>query len=276
MKVTETGKVRVLLKGIFKMGKKVLLILVDGMRPDAVAKCPHPFIKELQKRGSYTAEARTVMPSVTLPCHMSLFHSVTPQRHGVTTNQYVPQVRPVKGIFDVLRTHKKISAMFFDWEELRDLGRPDALAHTCFYSGHIMSYEKANLCITDDAVEYMKKYTPDFAFLYLGFTDEAGHDFGWMTDEYMRAVNQSWDCIERVVNVLSDEYAVIITADHGGHERSHGTEMPEDMTIPMFAVGDEFAAGGALKNISIMDIAPTVVKILNLPPEDEWEGKPLF
>lgn len=257
------------------MSKKALLILVDGMRPDAVAKCPHPFIRELQKRGSYTAVARTVMPSVTLPCHMSLFHSVTPQRHGVTTNLYVPQVRPIRGLFDVLRANKKAGAMFYDWEELRDLGRPDALAHSCFYSGHIMSYEQANLRITEDAVEYMQKYAPDFAFLYLGFTDEAGHNFGWMTEEYMRAIHQSWDCIERVVKVLSRDYAVFVTADHGGHERSHGTEMPEDMTIPLFAAGDEFVPGGGLENAGIMDLAPTIVKILGIAPEEEWEGKPL-
>ena len=258
------------------MSKKVLLILVDGMRPDAVAKCPHPFIKELQNRGSYTAEARTVMPSVTLPCHMSLFHSVTPQRHGVTTNLYVPQVRPIKGLFDVLRANKKISAMFYDWEELRDLNRPDALAHACFYSGHIMSYEKANICITDDAVEYMRKYSPDFAFLYLGFTDEAGHNFGWMTDEYMRSVYESWICIERIIKSLPSDYTVFVTADHGGHERSHGTEMPEDMTIPLFAAGDGFAPGGTIENASIMDIAPTVAKILGVLPEEEWEGKSLL
>ena len=258
------------------MSQKVLLILVDGMRPDAVAKCSHPFIKELQKRGSYTAEARTVMPSVTLPCHMSLFHSVTPQRHGVTTNTYVPQVRPIKGLFDVLRTHKKVSAMFYDWEELRDLGRPDALAHACFYSGHILSYEKANVRITDDAMNYIKTDVPDFAFLYLGFTDEAGHNFGWMTDEYMRSVYESWICIERVVNTLPEDYTVFVTADHGGHDRSHGTEMPEDMTIPLFAVGKGFVPGGTLEHASIMDIAPTIVNIIGVPAEEEWEGKSLL
>ena len=255
---------------------KVLLILVDGMRPDAVAKCSHPFIKELQTRGSYTAQARTVMPSVTLPCHMSLFHSVTPDRHGVTTNLYVPQVRPIRGLFDVMRANKKVSAMFYDWEELRDLSRPDALAHSCYYSGHILSYEMANQLITGDAVEYIKKYLPDFAFLYLGFTDEAGHNFGWMTDEYMRAVFESWVCIERVVKVLPEDYTVFVTADHGGHERSHVTEMPEDMEIPVFALGDGFAPGGILKNVSIMDIAPTIVKIIGVSPEDEWEGKSLL
>ena len=74
---------------------KVLLILSDGMRPDGLDA--HPAAARLMREGSYTLRARTVMPSVTLPCHMSLFHSVDPGRHGILTNTYVPQVRPVTG-----------------------------------------------------------------------------------------------------------------------------------------------------------------------------------
>ncbi len=77
------------------MENKVLLILVDGMRSDSLAACGHPYIPRLQRECTSTLQARSMMPSVTLPCHMSLFHSVPPARHGVTTNLYVPQVRPV-------------------------------------------------------------------------------------------------------------------------------------------------------------------------------------
>jgi hypothetical protein len=40
------------------------------------------------------------MPSVTLPCHTSMFRGVTPERHGITTNTWTPQVRPVPSIID--------------------------------------------------------------------------------------------------------------------------------------------------------------------------------
>ena len=63
------------------MKNKVLLILVDGMRPDALDLSGHPFIEELKEHSYYTYKEQAVMPSVTLPCHMSLFHSVVPQRH---------------------------------------------------------------------------------------------------------------------------------------------------------------------------------------------------
>ena len=58
------------------MDKKIILMSIDGMRPDGALKCGHPFVQELMSRSSYSLNARTVMPSVTLPCHMSLFHSV--------------------------------------------------------------------------------------------------------------------------------------------------------------------------------------------------------
>ena len=89
----------------------VLLILVDGMRPDALADIPA--VERLMAESSYALDAKTVFPSVTLPCHMSLFHSVEPSRHGTTTNVYAPQVRPVEGLFEVLKRNDLHSAMFY-------------------------------------------------------------------------------------------------------------------------------------------------------------------
>ena len=77
------------------MSEKVILVLVDGMRPDGMLQCGHPYVETLISKSMSALDAQTVMPSVTLPCHMSLFHSVDPDRHGILTNTYVPQVRPV-------------------------------------------------------------------------------------------------------------------------------------------------------------------------------------
>ncbi|NLB36565.1 MAG: sulfatase-like hydrolase/transferase [Clostridiales bacterium] len=258
------------------MSEKVLLILVDGMRPDSLEVCGHPFIKRLIENASYTAEARTVMPSVTLPCHMSLFHSVTPDRHGILTNTYMPQVRPINGLFEQLRQSNKSCGFFYNWGELRDLAKPDSIACGCYVSGHIYTYKAANQKITDEAIKYINKSNPDFTFLYLGYTDAIGHDYGWMTEEYIKAVYESWDCIERIVKSIPDDYAIIITADHGGHGRSHGSEIPEDMTIPLFLKGKAFNPNSQPKDANIIDIAPTVTKLLGVQAADEWEGKPLI
>ena len=43
----------------------------------------------------------------------------------------------------------------------------------------------------------------------------------------------------------------------------------------MFFVGKEFEAGKAIENVSILDIAPTIAKIMGVPAPREWEGKAL-
>ena len=255
------------------MENKVLLILVDGMRPDSLCRCGHPFVDESLAQSACALDAMTVMPSVTLPCHMSLFHSVDPGRHGVLTNVYTPQVRPIPGLCEQLHLHGKTSGFFYNWEELRDISRPDSLAVSVFVSGHVHTYETANRRVTDAAIAVIREDAPDFTFLYLGLTDEVGHNRGWMGPEYMEAVRQSWDCIERVVRALPDDYSVIVTADHGGHERMHGFDCEEDMRIPILCRGRAFAANKPLAGANIKDIAPTVAALLGVPAAQEWEGQ---
>lgn len=249
---------------------KILLILSDGMRPDAVEN--HPVIKYLKENGTYCMNARTVMPSVTLPCHMSLFHSVEPARHGVTTNVYVPQVRPVSGLFEQLKAAKKNCAMFYNWEELRDLSRPGSLCRSAFVSGYSCGHDAACLECCEIAKSTLKSEDIDFAFLYLGWPDEAGHSSGWMGEEYLHALNACCNMVGNLIEELGDEYTFFYTADHGGHDRSHGTEQPEDMTIPIFCLGKPFTPGKELKGLSIMDIAPTIATLLGAEIPKEWEG----
>ncbi|MBX3015179.1 MAG: alkaline phosphatase family protein, partial [Caldilineaceae bacterium] len=52
-----------------------LFVMIDGLRPDALARCDCPTLTGLMERGAFSLQARSVMPSVTLPCHMSIFHS---------------------------------------------------------------------------------------------------------------------------------------------------------------------------------------------------------
>ena len=258
------------------MDEKVILILVDGMRPDSLEVCGHHFISKMKEAGCFTAEAQTVMPSVTLPCHMSLFHSVPPERHGIFTNTYTPQVRPINGLFEQLRQAKKSSGFFYNWGQLRDLSKPDSIARACYVSGHIYTYQTANLIVTDEAIKYIIGFNPDFTFVYLGYTDEVGHAYGWMTGEYIKSVYESWDCIKKIVSSVPDDYAIIITADHGGHDRSHGRDIPEDMTIPLFIKSKSISPDTELKNANIIDIAPTIAKLVGVEPAEEWEGKSLI
>lgn len=250
--------------------EKVILILVDGMRPDGFAQCGNPFGKELLTRSAYDTGARTVFPPVTLPCHMSLFHSVPPDRHGIVTNLYTPQVRPIPGLCEQLRAAGRNTAFFYSWEELRDLCRPDGLCFSYFVNLHAKAH--TDDLLTDAAVAYLREESPDFTFLYLGETDDAGHRHGWMGKEYLACIDNAISCVERVFQNLPEDTTLILTADHGGHGRSHGEEVCEDMTIPVLFCGKSFVPG-KIEGVSIMDIAPTAAKLLGTNPVKEWEGR---
>ena len=51
--------------------------------------------------------------------------------------------------------------------------------------------------------------------------------------------------------------------------------MPEDMLIPLICLGPDFTPG-EIAQANIMDIAPTVVKLMGAAPAPEWEGKSLL
>ncbi|MEN6419926.1 MAG: alkaline phosphatase family protein [Clostridiaceae bacterium] len=255
--------------------RKTILILVDGMRPDSLSACGHPFPDVLLNNSISNLAAQTVFPSVTLPCHMSLFHSVVPQRHGILSNTYTPQVRPVCGLIDLLSSKKKSTAMFYNWEELRDLSRPGALALSCCLSQS--QIDGTDRKLTDSAIHYVEQAKPDFLFLYLGETDEVGHKYGWMTKPYLEAVRNAMSCIQDVFERFSDEYALIVTADHGGHLFMHGTQEACDMTIPILIAGVPGAkASKKMQQAEITDLAPTIAMLLGVKPDAEWTGRSLL
>jgi arylsulfatase A-like enzyme len=224
------------------------------------------------KKGTYTLEGSSVNPSVTLPCHMSIFHSVTPQRHGVSTNTYAPMVRPVNSLFKQIKNAGGNSAMYYGWEPLRDVSLPGYLKHAEYIWAY--SEDHTDRLLTESALTYIKKQKPDFVFLYMVETDEkGGHDNGWMSQPYLQCIHDAIDNVKKVLEEAGEEYTVIVTADHGGHDRVHGTELPEDMTIPMFFVGPDFEPGKKLSGISLLDIAPTIADIMGILVPREWEGK---
>ena len=254
---------------------KVVLVLVDGMRPDSLAVCGHPFAKTMMEKCRVTLAGRSVVPPVTLPCHMSLIHSVDPVRHGVLTNTYTPPSRPVTGLFEQLDKYDKTSAFFYGWGQLKELYQPRSLADACFVSGRVHGWFECCEELTNRAVENLRRNAPDFTFLYLPEVDEMGHKYGWMSEEYLQSVAHAFACIQRVYQALPQDAALLVTADHGGHDRDHGKEIPEDMTIPFLACGADFAPGTAFEGMSLKDIAPTVARLLNVPMDADWEGHAL-
>ena len=165
--------------------------------------------------------------------------------------------------------------MFYGWEPLRDIASPGTLKFATYINAYMQ--ESGDTVLTDEAEKLINEHKPDFVFLYMVETDEkGGHDNGWMSDEYLRRISIAIDNVKRMIEGFGDEYSVIVMADHGGHDRSHGTAMPEDMTIPLFFYGKDFTPGENIENASLLEIAPTIAAIMGITPDPEWEGRSLI
>ncbi len=249
-----------------------VLFSIDGLRPDALLQVDAPHINGLRQRGAWTLQARSVMPCITLVCHLSTFHSVPPTRHGITQNSYQPFARPLPGLVEQIKKADQTAAFFHNWELLRDLARPGNLQHN-YFSNTSYDLEHGDHEIAVAAADYIRREQPDFAFVYFGALDVCGHAFGWMSPDYLAQIEQIDREVGLVLDSLPADSAVLLQSDHGGHDRSHGAEIAEDMTIPWIIAGPMIKANYEIQRpVSLLDTAPTLTAVLNIKPAPEWEG----
>src|SRR4030095_15229243 len=111
-------------------------------------------------------------------------------------------------------------------------------------------------------------------FVYFGTVDAVGHDFGWLSPEYLAQLERVDEALGSVLPMLAADTSVIVQADHGGHERDHGLPIPEDLTIPWLAAGPGIRPCYRIPvPVSLMDTAPTIARLLGVAPHGKWEGR---
>ncbi|MFZ9856807.1 MAG: alkaline phosphatase family protein [Roseiflexaceae bacterium] len=249
----------------------VVFVMIDGLRPDAISGANCTTIQSLISKGASTMTAQSVMPSVTLPCHTSIFHSVPPSRHGITTNYFVPMARPLPGLVEVARGAGKKSAFVHNWEPLRDLARPEHIVYSWYHEPPLApDYDDE---MHAEALRVLKSNRYDFVFVYYGSVDTAGHAYGWMEPGYLQQCKHVDTLLSELVAAMPADTHMIVQADHGGHDRNHGTDCAEDMTIPWIAVGPRIKPNHTISYpVSLMDTAPNLAHMLGVKPHEEWEG----
>src|SRR3984957_17743813 len=82
--------------------QKVLIVSIDGLRPDLALRADTPTIHQLIKDGSFSFWARTTAESVTLPSHTSMLTGAQPIKHGIQWNMELPLDYPVYPAYPTL------------------------------------------------------------------------------------------------------------------------------------------------------------------------------
>lgn len=259
---------------------KILHIVLDGCRPDGLAQADTPHLDALWQAGAYSWRSRSIMPSITLPCHTSMFRSILPDKHGITENVYVPTAGQFPSVIDVAADKGLHTAMFYSWGELRDLCAPASLRMSWLRNAQ---YGQDNDRLTARAAAaYLTAEQPDYCFLYLGDVDIFGHLFRWMSPDYLQAIEQNDRAIGELLDTLDaaglrDSYTLLVQSDHGGHDNTHGTELPEDMTPIWFMHGPGIKRGHEIHaDFDLRATAATIAHMLNLTPPDVWDGQPVY
>jgi predicted AlkP superfamily pyrophosphatase or phosphodiesterase len=261
--------------------RNVLLVSIDGLRPDAIARFAAPTLQRLVREGSYSLKARTTLPSKTLPSHASMLSGEPPDEHGVLWNNVTSAEKEIvefPTVFSIARNHGYQTAAFFSKAKFQPLQRPGTLDYSQAPGGWFGRWSSRRT--VDDIVAHLASERPNVLFVHLTDPDRAGHSSGWMSDAYGRAVAETDAALAHLVSAAdtaygAGNYAVIVTADHGGHEYSHGTDDVRDVTIPWIAWGRGVHTGEIAAAIETTDTAATVLWLLGVAPPREWDGAPI-
>jgi hypothetical protein len=255
----------------------VVIISIDGLRPDALEQADTPILDSLRAKGAYSAAAQAVLPSVTLIAHASMLSGMTPAKHGITWNDYEPERGKINGptLFSVAHAAGLTTAMVVGKPKFEHLVLPNSVDNYV-YAGF------TDQQVTDKALAIIQASLPNILFIHLPNVDTAGHALGWMSAGQLEVIHLTDGLIGEIVGALetggyTENTLLIITADHGGVDKQHGGNSPEEMTIPWLAVGPGVPAGVTLQSkIVTYDTAATALHALNVPQPARWDGRPVL
>ena len=221
---------------------KVAVLSVDGLRADAAANTELPNLRGLAARGAYTYAARSVTPSETLPGHASMLSGEEPKVHKITRDwdDFLPEKGfiAVPTMLSVAKAAGLRTVMVVGKRKLQHLA-PPGTADT-FVVAERGDADVANEAIVQAGAGF------DLLFVHFPDVDSAGHAGGWMSPTYFEALARLDESLGRVLAALPPETTVILTADHGGKDHTHGRDIAEDTTVPWIVAGPKVARRGEM------------------------------
>ncbi|MCF6277938.1 MAG: alkaline phosphatase family protein [Anaerolineales bacterium] len=253
---------------------RVLIITVDGLRPDAIALAPMPNLLALMEAGAYSLTAQTVFRSVTLIAHASMVTSMCPNKHGIDWNDYRPENGFANGptIFDIAHQAGLKTVMVVGKKKLRQI--------TVEESTDIYYYVNDRDSVVAERAVPLINEGFDLMFVHLPLVDILGHEYGWLSPNQLTGAFRADEAIGMLLAALDEAglrqgTLIIITADHGGHETSPGSRLVEDMSVPWIITGAGQTSMELTRPISVVDTAATAAFALNLPIPAIWDGIPV-
>jgi predicted AlkP superfamily pyrophosphatase or phosphodiesterase len=261
--------------------QKVVLVVLDGLRPEAVTPEVMPALTALSAAHWRALHAVTVSPSVTVAALTSLASGVSPERHGLIE----PGFRTL-GMFSELtllpmhlrRNERQVGIV------TTTLPIPSQiLARTLLgVAGAVdlISGGEEPESVGETTAREVIKRGAGLTVVYLNDCDRAGHASMWMSPVYLEAASR----LDHAVAILAelarrDDTLLIVTADHGGGglvPHDHDGDHPLNLRIPLILAGrGVHRATTSQRPAHLLDIPPTIIDAFGLAVPTSYEGRVL-
>jgi predicted AlkP superfamily pyrophosphatase or phosphodiesterase len=266
---------------------KVILVLSDALRNDIAAERMGFLEHFIETRQGTRYAVRGELPTLSRPMYETVHTGLPVTQHGIVSNQVVRR-SSVPNVFDVAVKHGRTTgaAAYYWFSELynrapydpvedREVDDPGLLIqHGRFYMEDNFPDKELFLA----GASLARKFAPDYLLIHPMGMDYLGEIYGSDTREYRNnAIVQDMILANLIPEWLGRGYTVLVTGDHGiGPDRSHGGTTPDVRDVPLYILPpDTHGKGDTQSTVSQLQIAPTILTLLEIPIPETMAATPL-
>lgn len=262
--------------------RRVIVVILDGLRPDAVDAFDLVYLRRLARLGASTMSARTVSPSLTWPAMTSIMSGIHPEDHGVLADSvHIPKPKvKLAPLPELLQRAGFPSTAFMGEIPMLYKGIGSRIARGLGFAETRFSGDTAPEVLLA-AKSTLRTQKRGLIFFHWADADRAGHEHGWMSREYgdaAKRLDATLALLTATTGVETDPHTLLIAlADHGGggiDADDHRGDHPLNVTIPLIMIG-----GGLrprqLVGASLLDVPATVAWALGVAPHSTYVGRAL-
>jgi hypothetical protein len=260
------------------INKKVIVIVIDGMRKERFEEANTPFLDYLRKNGTDYTRMETVYPARTVVCFSSMFSGTYPFEHGIKSNMVWKQGIKVESVFDTLRKVGKKGSLLAVAHLVDSFGK-DVETFTAVMHNNVVDRK-----IIDRAKNIMEEQDPDLQIVQLISTDQTGHSRGVLYNEYIQKIEEADALVKEYFEWLKEKgklenYTFIVCADHGQADGigGHGHLDEGERFVPFFMYGPSIETGKSVEEKhSLVSLASTISYLLGAPYPSHSRGPVLI
>ncbi|WP_430972168.1 alkaline phosphatase family protein [Sunxiuqinia rutila] len=258
---------------------KVLIIGIDGCRPDGLLAAKTPNLDKIWENGAYSFSAQTDPISSSGICWTAMLTGVWHEKHNVLTNEYKdPNIGEYPHFYRRVKEQKPDLKLYsiVNWSPIHKiLQKGDA---------DIVNYLLSDEKVTQRVVDLLQNDNPDAVFVQLDEVDGAGHRYDYVPEssEYLKAIEKADELVGSMITAIKrrelikkENWLILVSTDHGGSKKGHGKDIPEHTTIFFIANGNDVQKGKIKQQVNVVDVAVTALEHLGIESEEDWnlDGK---